>query len=72
MDVKVKLVFWVLFVFAEVGFGGAVRRSSARRNLEAKRHLSRLNKPSVKSIKVGSILHVWILVSYCFLCVWKS
>ncbi|XP_057807587.1 uncharacterized protein LOC131022175 [Salvia miltiorrhiza] len=47
MDMKVKLVVWFLFMLTAPGLGSAARR----RNLEVKRHLSRLNKPSIKSIK---------------------
>ncbi|KAK6162794.1 hypothetical protein DH2020_002635 [Rehmannia glutinosa] len=44
-------------------YGTAARLSMARRNLEVKRHLSRLNKPSLKSIKMRPSYHPEGLIS---------
>ncbi|KAL0397491.1 UNVERIFIED_CONTAM: hypothetical protein Scaly_0197500 [Sesamum calycinum] len=51
MDMKVRVGFWLFFLFMAPVFGAAARSGVARRNLEVRRHLSRVNKPSVKSIK---------------------
>ncbi|KAL6569726.1 hypothetical protein OROMI_014240 [Orobanche minor] len=51
MDTKVKSCFVFVFLFVAPLYGAAPRLRVARRNLEAKRHLSRLNKPPLKSIK---------------------
>ncbi|KAL0425525.1 UNVERIFIED_CONTAM: hypothetical protein Sradi_1087300 [Sesamum radiatum] len=54
MDMKVRVGFWLVFLFMAPVFGAAARSGVARRNLEVRRHLSRVNKPSVKSIKLSS------------------
>ncbi|PIN25171.1 hypothetical protein CDL12_02114 [Handroanthus impetiginosus] len=53
MEMKVKLViFLCVFQFMAPVFGTGARLSGGtRRNLEVKKHLSQLNKPSLKSIK---------------------
>ncbi|KAI3448961.1 hypothetical protein Pfo_005626 [Paulownia fortunei] len=50
MKLQVIVCFIFLFVAAPL-HGTAARLSMARRNLEVKRHLRRLNKPALKSIK---------------------
>ncbi|KAL6493906.1 hypothetical protein OROGR_031815 [Orobanche gracilis] len=51
MDTKVKSCFVFVLLFMAPLYGAAARLRVARRNLEAKRHLSRLNKPPLNSIK---------------------
>ncbi|XP_051143943.1 uncharacterized protein LOC127260258 [Andrographis paniculata] len=53
MDMKVKLGFFLLSLFLIPSLGTAARAggSAAHRNLEVRRHLTRLNKPPIKSIK---------------------
>ncbi|KAL8500661.1 hypothetical protein ACS0TY_020295 [Phlomoides rotata] len=48
---KVNLFFWIVFLFTAPEFGAAARLSGGRRRLEVEKQLSRLNKPSQKSIK---------------------
>ncbi|KAK4410990.1 hypothetical protein Sango_0172000 [Sesamum angolense] len=57
MDMKVRVGFWLVFLFMAQVFGAAARSGVARRNLEVRRHLSRVNKPSVKSIKMRPSYH---------------
>ncbi|KAL3815172.1 hypothetical protein ACJIZ3_016440 [Penstemon smallii] len=49
---KVKALFYFIFLFMAPLYGSAAARlNMARRNLQVKRHLSRLNKNPIKSIK---------------------
>ncbi|KAL3832882.1 hypothetical protein ACJIZ3_007618 [Penstemon smallii] len=51
MDMKVKVLLYLIFLFISPLYGNTARLSINRRGLEVKKHMNRLNKFPIKSIK---------------------
>ncbi|GER50689.1 hypothetical protein STAS_28010 [Striga asiatica] len=62
---KMQVVFFLVFVWCLVSLSCAGRLSSSRQKLEVQKHLKRLNKPPVKTIKVRNGGGLNLIVSPC-------